>query len=589
MASCSSPPRSRATSPSATCSWARPSETATSSCRRASSRPTCSATFVAPPGESLYLRLVQEPLNGIELARWRLRPDRPHFQARRPAGPRRALRPPGRRGLHRLAAAARHRSRRHGRGGAGQVRRRARGRPALRLLRARRPPRRLDRPPVPLLLLHERLPLHVPRGQRPRGRLGAGASSTSRSGPTGPRPVWIAAAAHDYIGDELRRRWDDPTLVMEGDHPVLYAGAGSHAELLRAGRVPHQRAICGACAASRASWTRRRIVLARHAAPARPGRPRARSSRRRLSASFVDYARGDGTGRRAGPGDEPGARSLISDADAGSTATAACSGSTPTTGSVASAPRPGRSTPARARSACPGTTRSASPGLDKARPPVRWPDELARAARRCSRRGERGWQPRIAQRNRHAARAGARGPGARLDGGMAALHDARAGELAAGEIELRGLRAHAASHRRSDHRRRAARRMRIEDRRPRRSARAPDATPPAGATGGRRKYSVIVEIWSAVSAAFLLATSPRWSGSAPAVVGGAGDRGWGLRRPRVGVPPPADPADSPPSVILAVVAGAVLLLEFSVQAILLAILGLALFVLVDNIRELTGR
>ena len=29
--------------------------------------------------------------------------------------------------------------------------------------------------------------------------------------PDGPRPVWFGCAAHDYIGDELRRRWDDPT------------------------------------------------------------------------------------------------------------------------------------------------------------------------------------------------------------------------------------------------------------------------------------------------------------------------------------------------------------------------------------------
>ena len=40
-----------------------------------------SATYAAPPGETLYLRLVQQPLDGIELTRWQLRPDRLHFQA----------------------------------------------------------------------------------------------------------------------------------------------------------------------------------------------------------------------------------------------------------------------------------------------------------------------------------------------------------------------------------------------------------------------------------------------------------------------------------------------------------------------------
>jgi hypothetical protein len=39
------------------------------------------ASFDAPVGESLYLRLVQQPLNGVKLRRWRSRPDRIHFSA----------------------------------------------------------------------------------------------------------------------------------------------------------------------------------------------------------------------------------------------------------------------------------------------------------------------------------------------------------------------------------------------------------------------------------------------------------------------------------------------------------------------------
>ena len=43
-------------------------------------------------------------------------------------------------------------------------------------------------------------------------------------------PRWVAYASHDYAGDDLRRRWDDPELhLVNGDHPVVYAGAGSHA------------------------------------------------------------------------------------------------------------------------------------------------------------------------------------------------------------------------------------------------------------------------------------------------------------------------------------------------------------------------
>ena len=37
--------------------------------------------YTAPPGENLYLRLVQRPLVGLDLARWNRRPDRPVFHA----------------------------------------------------------------------------------------------------------------------------------------------------------------------------------------------------------------------------------------------------------------------------------------------------------------------------------------------------------------------------------------------------------------------------------------------------------------------------------------------------------------------------
>jgi uncharacterized protein (UPF0335 family) len=43
------------------------------------------------------------------------------------------------------------------------------------------------------------------------------------------RPQWVAYASHDFSGDDLRRRWDDPELEKVGQHPVIYPGAGSHA------------------------------------------------------------------------------------------------------------------------------------------------------------------------------------------------------------------------------------------------------------------------------------------------------------------------------------------------------------------------
>lgn len=49
------------------------------------------------------------------------------------------------------------------------------------------------------------------------------------------RPEWVAYASHDFSGDDLRRRWDDPELQKVGEHPVIYAGAGSHASYYSSG------------------------------------------------------------------------------------------------------------------------------------------------------------------------------------------------------------------------------------------------------------------------------------------------------------------------------------------------------------------
>jgi hypothetical protein len=42
------------------------------------------------------------------------------------------------------------------------------------------------------------------------------------------QPLWVAYASHDFSGDDLRRRWDDPELNKIGTHPIYYAGSGSH-------------------------------------------------------------------------------------------------------------------------------------------------------------------------------------------------------------------------------------------------------------------------------------------------------------------------------------------------------------------------
>lgn len=125
---------------------------------------------------------------------------------------------------------------------------------------------------------------------------------------TGPRPEWVAYASHDYHGDDLRRRWDDPELEKVGDHPVVYAGAGSHAsyfvqgEYLAELEIPFLAPIDAVVNQVRRIW----------------GRLTRRSSDRSedsggeietLRVPFVDYARGDGLSigpEQDRPWEEPG-------------------------------------------------------------------------------------------------------------------------------------------------------------------------------------------------------------------------------------------------------------------------------------------
>jgi len=113
-----------------------------------------------------------------------------------------------------------------------------------------------------------------------------------------PRPAWIAYASHDYHGDDLRRRWDDPEITIEGTHPVVFAGAGSHASYFKPGEyltsvpMPYMDRPLKALRSVRHFW---RDVL---------GQGGARDDDSLLEGllriPFVDYARGDG--RAIGPG-----------------------------------------------------------------------------------------------------------------------------------------------------------------------------------------------------------------------------------------------------------------------------------------------
>ena len=108
-----------------------------------------------------------------------------------------------------------------------------------------------------------------------------------------PRPAWVAFSSHDFHGDDLRRRWDDPELRREGPHPVVFAGAGSHSGAFIPGDYvvtvdpPQLRAVLRLVRKAR-----RLLAPWRHYTGDPPG----------LGIPFVDYARGDGL--VIGPGSE---------------------------------------------------------------------------------------------------------------------------------------------------------------------------------------------------------------------------------------------------------------------------------------------
>jgi hypothetical protein len=245
-----------------------------------------------PPGETRFLRFVQSPLSPIDLTRWSTRPGRPSFHA------------PGR--LARVGLAA----------------------------------RLLDAAMVVSLLVRGKVPggtaaaaqikYEAIRAADPRvsyhGRVvraegwialqylffyamndwrttfeGANDHEADweqafvilEDVPGGdPRPAWFAAAAHDEKGDDLRRRWDDPRLEKDGDHPVVYPGAGSHATYLERGEyimrlpLPGEHVVHGILDSVRRFW---RDTLDQPD----PG-DIAERVKRIVSVPFVDYARGDG-------------------------------------------------------------------------------------------------------------------------------------------------------------------------------------------------------------------------------------------------------------------------------------------------------
>lgn len=106
-----------------------------------------------------------------------------------------------------------------------------------------------------------------------------------------PEPCWLAYSSHEFKGDDLRRRWDDPDIERHGEHPVIYVGAGSHAnyffrgEYLPAAEVPYSGGLLRAWRRVQRFW---RITL-------RQGDEYSDlPDLGFFRIPFVDYARGDG-------------------------------------------------------------------------------------------------------------------------------------------------------------------------------------------------------------------------------------------------------------------------------------------------------
>jgi hypothetical protein len=117
------------------------------------------------------------------------------------------------------------------------------------------------------------------------------------------QPEWAAYAAHNYAGDDLRRRWDDPELEKVGEHPVIYVGAGSHAsyyvqgEYLTELELRPPGPIAKATGAFRSFW---RKTLRQYSGD--ETRLEQNGVTNLFLIPFVDYARGDGV--VVGPGQD---------------------------------------------------------------------------------------------------------------------------------------------------------------------------------------------------------------------------------------------------------------------------------------------
>ncbi len=540
------------------------------------------AAAEAGPGESLYLRFVQQPFGRLELARWRLRPNRE------------TLRTPGR--LARVGLFARLVDA---------------GFTASLLLRGTVPGGTAAAAAVkyeairaadPRFVYHARvlrkdgwIVLHYVffYAMNDYRSTFAGANDHEADweqlfvflddAPGGPVPAWVACAAHDYTGDDLRRRWDDPALDKQGTHPVINPGGGSHAayfergDYLTAAPIPGIARLRGPLALLRRFW---RDTLRQPD----PGDLAAKLEGA-FNVGFIDYARGNGLALGPG-GDGEWTPVAIDDS------VAWVDGYRGLFGLDTYDRFAGERAPAGPKYNRNGTVRQTwhDPlgwaGLDKVAPPSRAPAVL---------------EARIAALEAEAT-------------SLEAEIEAAGEELRAHELEVRalgdepalaGLRARETARLAEAEAVQSSRRRRLVDLgETARAARAELARIAAGDWGDPRghlrhehrpippeegRYGRLVELWSAVSVGLLLLAtvllvyfgiiSPLGTivlvAAAYAFVEAAFRRRLTILLLRV-------------TLLLAGIAAIVLAVAYATEILVVALVGLATIILVDNVRELRG-
>lgn len=125
-------------------------------------------------------------------------------------------------------------------------------------------------------------------------------------------PEWVAYAAHDASGDDLRRHWLDAEVEKVDEHPVVYVGAGSHANYFQPGEYLTEIRLSFLAPLARFTdllsrfWQQRLRQYGGNNGAAGGQEPT-----NIFRVPFVDYARGDGMALGPGQAEQWSAPELI--------------------------------------------------------------------------------------------------------------------------------------------------------------------------------------------------------------------------------------------------------------------------------------